>query len=82
MSSSAPRVADAPHGTLAGYVLGCRCLWCTSAKTATVGSDQPPSGPLNAAVAGAVATDLPRRVISLAAGHGRAGSGVGTRHVP
>lgn len=28
------RCPDAPHGTLRGYQIGCRCLWCTSAKTA------------------------------------------------
>jgi hypothetical protein len=30
-----PRVLDAPHGTLRGYSMGCRCLFCTSAKAAT-----------------------------------------------
>jgi hypothetical protein len=30
-----PVVPDAPHGTLRGYSMGCRCLFCTSAKTAT-----------------------------------------------
>lgn len=29
------RVADAPHGTLRGWSLGCRCMFCQSAKAAT-----------------------------------------------
>ena len=28
------QVLDAPHGTLRGYLVGCRCLFCRSAKTA------------------------------------------------
>lgn len=31
-----PCVPSAPHGTLRGWSLGCRCLFCQSAKTATV----------------------------------------------
>ncbi|MGH3767944.1 MAG: hypothetical protein ACRDS0_10095 [Pseudonocardiaceae bacterium] len=31
-----PVVPDAPHGTLRGYSLGCRCCFCESAKAATV----------------------------------------------
>ena len=31
-----PHIPDAPpHGTLRGWSLGCRCLFCKSAKTAT-----------------------------------------------
>lgn len=30
------RVPDAPHGTLRGWSMGCRCLFCGSAKAATV----------------------------------------------
>jgi hypothetical protein len=31
-----PHIPDAPpHGTLRGYSMGCRCLFCKSAKTAT-----------------------------------------------
>lgn len=29
-------LADAPHGTLRGYSLGCRCPFCTSVKAAAV----------------------------------------------
>ncbi|MGH3840155.1 MAG: hypothetical protein ACRDS0_01705 [Pseudonocardiaceae bacterium] len=39
MTGAAPRppvVPDAPHGTLRGYSLGCRCPFCKSAKAATV----------------------------------------------
>ncbi|MGH4010734.1 MAG: hypothetical protein ACRDTH_21680 [Pseudonocardiaceae bacterium] len=28
-------VADAPHGTLRGWSMGCGCLFCLSAKCAT-----------------------------------------------
>ncbi|MGH3798785.1 MAG: hypothetical protein ACRDTD_01365 [Pseudonocardiaceae bacterium] len=28
------RVPDAPHGTLCGWFMGCRCTWCSSAKRA------------------------------------------------
>lgn len=28
------RIPDAPHGTLAGYLAGCGCMWCLSAKAA------------------------------------------------
>lgn len=32
-----PHIPDAPpHGTLRGWSMGCRCLFCKSAKTATV----------------------------------------------
>lgn len=24
-------ILNAPHGTLAGYRMGCRCLWCQAA---------------------------------------------------
>ncbi len=29
-----PVVPDAPHGTLRGYSMGCRCMLCKSAKDA------------------------------------------------
>jgi hypothetical protein len=36
----APHIPDVPpHGTLRGYSLGCRCLFCKSAKTATTEAD-------------------------------------------
>lgn len=38
-------LADAPHGTLRGYSLGCRCILCTSAKAAAVPvGDTDPAG--------------------------------------
>lgn len=41
----APHIPDAPHGTLRGWSLGCRCILCKAAKTATTETDsdaQPP----------------------------------------
>lgn len=35
----APHIPDAPHGTLRGYSLGCRCPLCRSAKQATMDTD-------------------------------------------
>ncbi|MGH3769031.1 MAG: hypothetical protein ACRDS0_31665 [Pseudonocardiaceae bacterium] len=38
MTGAAPRppvVPGAPHGTLRGFSLGCRCMLCKSAKAAT-----------------------------------------------
>lgn len=32
------RVPDVPHGTFRGWLMGCRCLFCGSAKTATMAS--------------------------------------------
>jgi hypothetical protein len=29
-----PRIPDVPHGTLAGWLQGCRCLCCMAAKRA------------------------------------------------
>lgn len=29
-----PVVPDAPHGTLRGARMGCRCMWCRSAEQA------------------------------------------------
>ena len=33
--TATPRVPDAPHGTLRGWSMGCRCMFCQSAKNAT-----------------------------------------------
>lgn len=38
-STGSRRVPDAPHGTLRGYSMGCRCVFCRSAKDATTVSD-------------------------------------------
>ncbi len=35
----APHIPDAPHGTLCGWSLGCRCPLCRSAKQATTDTD-------------------------------------------
>ena len=36
----APHIPDVPpHGTLRGYSMGCRCLFCKSAKAATTEAD-------------------------------------------
>jgi hypothetical protein len=33
------RAPDVPHGTLRGWSLGCRCMFCKSAKAATTEAD-------------------------------------------
>jgi hypothetical protein len=36
----APHIPDSPpHGTLRGYSMGCRCLFCKAAKAATTEAD-------------------------------------------
>jgi hypothetical protein len=39
------QISDAPHGTLAGYRMGCRCQWCLAANQA---HSEPPR-PMNKA---------------------------------
>ncbi len=39
----APWVSQAPHGTLSGYQMGCRCTFCESAKAATGQTPKPPN---------------------------------------
>jgi hypothetical protein len=35
-----PHLPDAPpHGTLRGWAMGCRCLFCKAAKTASMDTD-------------------------------------------
>jgi hypothetical protein len=36
---SAPHIPDVPHSTLRGYSMGCRCILCKAAKTATTEAD-------------------------------------------
>ncbi|MGH3935734.1 MAG: hypothetical protein ACRDS1_12295 [Pseudonocardiaceae bacterium] len=39
-----PLVPDAPHGTLRGYSMGCRCLFCHSAEQAATATTTGTSG--------------------------------------
>ncbi len=34
-------ILNAPHGTLAGYRMGCRCLWCQAACQAHLEPSDP-----------------------------------------
>jgi hypothetical protein len=45
MTAEPPVPDTPPHGTLRGYSMGCRCLFCKSARAATTEADTMPGRP-------------------------------------